>query len=157
MYKNILIFSLIVSIALGFVGCTKNTVPEPSGNCKLYISGIQFQEFMASGPVEATVNIKFYTATDTSTSLVITERSDKFIIGNPNDHDQILGYNLSEGIQQMDVAIYFDMGDYAAKKLSIENIALVYKGDNLYNEVDILKSSTTYTSVFILEPFSVDF
>lgn len=157
MTKKLLIFTLIAALGLSFVGCNKSTTPTPSGNCKFYISGIRFQDFLASGPVQGTVEIKFYTATDTSSSLIVKELTEKFTISNPNDHDQEFGYNLSEGIKKMEIQIYFDMGDYAAKKLTIENISLVHNGLNKYNEADITKSSSAFVSTFVLEPISIDF
>lgn len=140
------------------MGCTKDKI-EVQGNGKLYLNNIQFSGFSMAESVAATIYAKFYTATDTSSSLVISESNSHFTIPDPNKHTQIQGYNLSDKIKKIEFILTFNMGGYAAEKVNIENLSFEYNGKTILSSDNVFKDAggSTTTSIFVLDPIEVSF
>lgn len=151
------IFGLLLLTVSLFLGCTKDKI-EVAGNGKLYLNNIQFSGFSMAESVAATIYAKFYTATDTSSSLVISESNSHFTIPDPNKHTQVQGYNLSDKIKKIELTITFNMGDYAAKKVNIENLSFEYNGKTILSSDNVSKESGgSAISIFVLDPIEVNF
>lgn len=129
------LFYLFLGFVAIFTACNK-LENEPTGNARLSIEGITFHDLSAAEKLEGKVITTTYTATDTSSSLVVEKSTNVFNIKSPVDFNQFYDYNLPSGIKKIKFEISFHIKGTSATNVTIDEINFTHNGASLHHEKD---------------------